>query len=257
MRWYKRFLKSSELRNGLCWLASGYMRFVRITGRWETRGAHIPSDILASGRPFILAFWHQRLLMMPFPWMDIRKGRKFYMLISAHRDGEIISRTVKHFDIDSIAGSTGKGGSAALRSMLKALKSGDVIGFTPDGPRGPRMRASDGVVQAARMSGAPVIPLSYAVSRRKVFKSWDRFILPFPFSRGVFLWGDPIYVDRGLDDAGLEAKRQEIENALTQLGQKGDRELGMPIIDPASPDEKPKQKRSAQTAGATGTDGGI
>ncbi|MBS8275478.1 DUF374 domain-containing protein [Thalassospira tepidiphila] len=242
------------MRSTLCWLAASYVRLMRTTGRWRTEGGDHPAHYLTEGKPFIVAFWHQRLLMMPYTWRSVGGDRPFNMLISSHRDGEIISRTIARFDIKTIAGSTGKGkgGAAALRQILKALKAGEVVGMTPDGPRGPRMRASDGIIQAARMAGVPIFPLTYSATNRKVIQSWDRFILPLPFSRGVFHWGDPIFVDRKLDEEGMEAKRVELENALTELTQKTDQSLGLDVIPPAAPDELPKQKRSAIAAGETG-----
>ena len=255
MQWHKRIIKSDTMRSTLCWLAACYVRLIRTTGRWHTKGGDHPAHYLTEGRPFIVAFWHQRLLMMPYTWRSVGGDRPFNMLISSHRDGEIISRTIARFDIKTIAGSTGKGkgGAAALRQILKALRAGEVVGITPDGPRGPRMRASDGILQAARMAGVPVFPLTYSASRRRVFQSWDRFVLPLPFSRGVFHWGDPIFVDRNLDDEGMEAKRVELENALTKLTQETDRSLGLDVIPPADLDELPKQKRSAIAAGETGS----
>ncbi|WP_296999133.1 MULTISPECIES: lysophospholipid acyltransferase family protein [unclassified Thalassospira] len=243
------------MRSTLCWLAASYVRLMRTTGRWRTEGGDHPAHYLTEGKPFIVAFWHQRLLMMPYTWRSVGGDRPFNMLISSHRDGEIISRTIARFDIKTIAGSTGKGkgGAAALRQILKALKAGEVVGMTPDGPRGPRMRASDGIIQAARMAGVPIFPLTYSASNRKVIQSWDRFILPLPFSRGVFHWGDPIFVDRKLDEENMEAKRVELENALTELTQKTDQSLGLDVIPPAAPDELPKQKRSAIAAGETGS----
>lgn len=254
MQWHKRIIKSSIMRGTLSGLAAGYVRLIRATGRWQTEGGDHPAHYLTEGKPFIVVFWHQRLLMMPYTWRSVGGDRPFNMLISAHRDGEIISRTIAHFGIKTIAGSTGKGkgGAAALRQILKALKAGEVVGMTPDGPRGPRMRASDGVIQAARMAGVPIFPLTYSASNRKVLGSWDRFVLPLPFSRGVFHWGDPVFVERKIDDAGLEAKRIELENALTKLTQETDRSLGLEVIPPAGPDEKPKQKRSAIAAGEIG-----
>lgn len=221
MQWHKRIIKSDTMRSTLCWLAASYVRLMRTTGRWRTEGGDHPAHYLTEGKPFIVAFWHQRLLMMPYTWRSVGGDRPFNMLISSHRDGEIISRTIARFDIKTIAGSTGKGkgGAAALRQILKALKAGEVVGMTPDGPRGPRMRASDGIIQAARMAGVPIFPLTYSATNRKVIQSWDRFILPLPFSRGVFHWGDPIFVDRKLDEEGMEAKRVELENALTELTQ--------------------------------------
>jgi lysophospholipid acyltransferase (LPLAT)-like uncharacterized protein len=255
VQWHKRIIKSDTMRSTLCWLAACYVRLIRATGRWHTEGGDHPAHYLTEGKPFIVAFWHQRLLMMPYTWRSVGGNRPFNMLISSHRDGEIISRTIARFDIKTIAGSTGKGkgGAAALRQILKALKAGEVVGMTPDGPRGPRMRASDGIIQAARMAGVPIFPLTYSASNRKIIQSWDRFILPLPFSRGVFHWGDPIFVDRKLDDEGMEAKRIELENALTKLTQETDRSLGLEVIPPAAPDELPKQKRSAIAAGETGS----
>jgi lysophospholipid acyltransferase (LPLAT)-like uncharacterized protein len=254
VQWHKRIIKSDTMRSTLCWLAASYVRLMRTTGRWRTEGGDHPAHYLTEGKPFIVAFWHQRLLMMPYTWRSVGGDRPFNMLISSHRDGEIISRTIARFDIKTIAGSTGKGkgGAAALRQILKALKAGEVVGMTPDGPRGPRMRASDGIIQAARMAGVPIFPLTYSATNRKVIQSWDRFILPLPFSRGVFHWGDPIFVDRKLDEEGMEAKRVELENALTELTQKTDQSLGLDVIPPAAPDELPKQKRSAIAAGETG-----
>lgn len=255
MQWHKRIIKSDTMRSTLCWLAASYVRLMRTTGRWRTEGGDHPAHYLTEGKPFIVAFWHQRLLMMPYTWRSVGGDRPFNMLISSHRDGEIISRTIARFDIKTIAGSTGKGkgGAAALRQILKALKAGEVVGMTPDGPRGPRMRASDGIIQAARMAGVPIFPLTYSASNRKVIQSWDRFILPLPFSRGVFHWGDPIFVDRKLDEEGMETKRVELENALTELTQRTDQSLGLDVIPPAAPDELPKQKRSAIAAGETGS----
>ncbi|WP_417830241.1 lysophospholipid acyltransferase family protein [Thalassospira sp.] len=255
MQWHKKIIKSDKMRGILCWLAAGYVRLIRVTGSWRTEGGDHPAHYLTEGKPFIVVFWHQRLLMMPYTWRSVGGDRPFNMLISAHRDGELISRTIARFGIKTIAGSTGKGkgGAAALRQILKALKSGEVVGMTPDGPRGPRMRASDGVIQAARMAGVPIFPLTYSASNRKVFGSWDRFVLPLPFSRGVFHWGDPVFVDRKLDEAGLEAKRIELETALTKLTQETDRALGLDVIIPAGPDELPKQKRSAMAAGENGS----
>src|ERR1700739_4204747 len=89
---------------------------------------------------------------------------------------------------------TRRGGSAALRTMVKRLRGGDCVGITPDGPRGPAMTASVGIVNLARLAGVPIIPITYATSRRSVLPTWDCFHFPWPFGRGVYLWGEPIQV---------------------------------------------------------------
>jgi len=164
---------------------------------------------------------------MPYCW---RRDRKIHMLISQHRDGQFIARTVSHFGIDTVAGSSSKGGSAALRSMLRSLKGGEWVGITPDGPRGPRMRASDGVVQVARMSGVPVIACGFSAKRRKLLGSWDRFTVALPFSRGIFVWAEPVEVG---PDCDMEEARLLVETRLTEVTQRADREMGHPPVEPA------------------------
>ncbi len=207
-------LRNDRLRRALCWLIFWYIRLVYRTNRWQSEGGERPLALRREGRPFILAVWHGRLLMIPMAW---RRMAPMHMLISAHRDGRIIADAVRHFGIGSIAGSTRRGGSAALRAMLKRLDEGDCVGITPDGPRGPAMTASIGIVNAARLAQAPILPITCATSRRVVLHSWDRFHLALPFGRGVFLWGEPIEIARDLDEGGIEDARRLIESRLNAL----------------------------------------
>lgn len=239
----KRFLKSDGLRRVLCWLGSLYIRFVHATGRWQVIGGDAARDLWAQEKPFILCFWHGRLLMMPHCW---RRDRTIHMLISKHRDGQIIARTVGHFGIRTVAGSSSKGGAQALRAMVKALKAGECVGITPDGPRGPRMRATDGIVSLARLSGVPIIPATFGAARGRVLGSWDRFLIAWPFGRGVIVWGDPIEVPRDADAAQLETARAEVEDALNAITAEADRLTGR---DPVAPAEHGPAAPSAEGAG--------
>lgn len=227
---WKKALQSEALRRALCWLAAHYVRFVHATSRWTVVRGDVPDRLLKEGRSFIVAFWHGRLLLMPYAWM---RPVPFFMLISRHRDGQLIARTVAYFGIATIAGSTTRGGAGALRALVKALNDGACVGITPDGPRGPYMRASDGIVSVARLAGVPVLPATYAISRRRVLATWDRFVVPLPFARGVIAWGEPIAVARDLDAAGVDAVRRRIEDALNTVTAEADRQCGQPAIDPA------------------------
>lgn len=227
----KRITRSDAVREGLCWLGAHYIRLVRATGYWRVEGAQIPAGFWRENKPFILAFWHGRIMMMPYCW---RRDKAINMLISQHRDGQFIARTVAHFGIDTVAGSSSKGGSAALRSMLRSLKQGQSVGITPDGPRGPRMRASDGVVHVARMSGVPVIPCGFSAKSRKLLGSWDRFTVAFPFTKGVFVWGEPVHVSADATAEQLEAARIAIENGLTAVTRKADHMMGHIPVEPAA-----------------------
>lgn len=231
----KKVLGSRWVRGAACWLVAQYIRFVWHSGRWQVLGEENFRKVWDANESGILCFWHGRLLMMPYSW---QRPKRINMLISAHRDGELIANTVKHLGVDWVKGSAAKdgkskGGAEALRTMLRALKSDEWVGITPDGPRGPRMRISDGVITIARMSGAAIMPLTFGVKRGKVLGSWDRFLLPSPFSSGVLMWGEPFYVPRDLDADGLEAKRLELEGIMNTMTAEADRMTGRRPIEPS------------------------
>ena len=222
----KTFLKSEFMRHLACALAASWIRFVHATSRWQVINDDLPERLWDEGQPFIVAFWHNRLMMLPYIW---RKGVPMNMLISQHRDGELIANTIARLGIKSVRGSSSRDGAPALRAMVKALKKGECVGITPDGPRGPRMRASEGVVTVARLAGVPIIPATVATSRRRVLGSWDRFLVALPFCRGVFVWGDAIEITR---DTDMDQVRLEIEQVLTAIGNQADELCNQETIEP-------------------------
>lgn len=226
----KRIGRSAPVRWVACFLAAGYIRFVHATSRWEVVNKQTPQGFWDDGRPFILSFWHGRILMMPYCWPG---GKRMYMLISRHRDGSLIADTIGWFGLGTVRGSSAKpgrerdkGATAALMEMLRRLKAGEYVGITPDGPRGPRMRASDGVAAVARLSGVPVIACAYATRRRRLLSSWDRFAVALPFTRGVFVWGEPVSVPASAKGEALEAARLAIETELNRVTREADRLAG-------------------------------
>ena len=243
MKALKALARQEWVRLAACWVMARYIRLVHATSRWSVEGAETPRRFWAEGKPFILAFWHGRLLMMPYCW-DARVP--INMLISRHLDGQLIARTVRHFGIATVAGSSSKGGSAALRAIVKALRAGQCVGFTPDGPRGPRMRASAGLVNAARLADVPILPCSFATSRRRVLRSWDGFLLALPWSRGVFLWGEPIRVAPESDGAAVERARRTVEERLNALTREADRRCGATPVEPAGTGSPPPADELAE-----------
>ncbi len=215
----------------MCWLIVKYIQLVWKTGRWTFTGDDGPRALNNAGAPYIIAFWHGRLLMTPFALGGER--RNVGVLISTHRDGRIISRAMDRFGIATIAGSTSRGGADALRRAVRFLRRAGSLCITPDGPRGPRMRASVGVIAVARLTGAPILPLAYSTSRRIVLGSWDRFVLPLPFARGAFVWGAPVHVARNADHTAREAARHAVEQALNAAAEQADSLMGQPAIAPA------------------------
>ena len=193
-------------------LASALIRITRRTMRLSYVGRHIVEELAERQRPYIHAFWHGHLFLMPYSYL----GRRITIMISAHRDGELIARTMKRFGHESIRGSTTSGGAMALRAAARALRDGWDVGFTPDGPRGPKHRVQMGAIAAARLSGAPIVPVVLAASRRRVLASWDGFIVPMPFSRGVFVYDEPIEVPAASGAAEMEAARLLLERRLVE-----------------------------------------
>src|SRR4051794_37179643 len=129
-RWGRHLFRSEGLRRLLCWVIQLYIRFVYRTNRWSIEGGDIPLRMRQQGQPFILAFWHGRLLMIPMAWQRLAP---MHMLISAHRDGRIIADAVTYFGVSSIAGSTPRGGSAAFRPVVEKLSPGGLAGLPPGG----------------------------------------------------------------------------------------------------------------------------
>jgi len=249
MPWLKRVVRSDAAQRFLCWIVHLYVRLIWLTSRWQVEGARNILDLYDRREPAIVAFWHGRLLMLPLAWHG---QSPFHMLISHHRDGRIIAGAVAYFGIGWIQGSSHDGGAAALRAILRKLRAGETVGITPDGPEGPAMRASRGIVAAARLGRAPIVPVTYATSHRRILHTWDRFHLGFPFSRGVFCWGEPIHVPAELDDAGMETWRALVEARMNALTAEADRLVGHEALEPGTltRHEWRLQRRAARTGSA-------
>ena len=226
----KRVARSRLGRAVLVWLYARFASLVFVTTRWQIRGREDAEALLREDQPFICAFWHGRLMLAPHGWPA---GTTIHVMISRHPDGENIARAVRHLDVVPIRGSRTRGGAAAGRAALRLLKEGRYVAISPDGPRGPRMRVQPGIVALARLSGAPIVPITYAVSRRTVANSWDRFVIALPFGRGVYLWGPPLYVSSDADKAALEQARLTLEERLNALTAEADRMVGTEPIEPA------------------------
>lgn len=192
---------------------------LRLTMRVRVEGGEIMRDFTSRGEGFIGIFWHARLLMIPF----IYPGKRMNVLIGTHRDGQIIADVMHCFGFRTVRGSSSKGGDKAVKEMVKLLASNNDLAITPDGPKGPAETLKPGVAQIARLSGKAVVPIAFGASRYRRFRSWDRFILPYPFCRGVFVIGEPLRYVKGED---MESFRLRIETALKEATERADRMAG-------------------------------
>ncbi len=194
------------------WIGAGLMRCLYRLLRIVHVNPGYPDDCIARGEPAVVAFWHGRLLMMPFVYP--RQPRT--ILISQHRDGEYISRIARILGLNVIRGSATRGGLRAFKQMIRALKEGQHLAITPDGPRGPRAKVKVGVIEIAKLTGAPILPVSFSAARRRFVKSWDAFLVPLPLSRAVYIWGEPIHVEPAATKEEL-VKYQELLEARLEL----------------------------------------
>jgi hypothetical protein len=215
----RRLTRHPRFLAAAAWLLGLYIALVHRTTRWTLAGDGAIAALREKPGPVILSFWHERIALGPRPWIGMQRlvpalrPKRPQVLVSQHRDGVFIGEVVARFDLDMIYGSTSKGGSQALRTMLKILRKDGVVAITPDGPRGPRRVAAAGVGQLAAVSGAPVLPYAAATTRFIRLRSWDRMVIPLPFSRGVIVLHPPFVVPPHAAEAG----RAAVEAALTEV----------------------------------------
>lgn len=198
------------------------VRAFSLTMKKEVHGYWPFIEAVKSDRPVVVAFWHGRLLMLPV-FYERYIPYEIHVLISLHTDGEIISKLIEKFGIFSVRGSSRRGGKAAGMRIGRMLKRGHTIGFTPDGPRGPGREVKRGVIELAHMAKAVIFPVSYAAGRQFKLWTWDGFIIPMPFSKLVFVVGEPIELDGGESPEKREALRAELARRLDDAGEKAER----------------------------------
>jgi len=218
MRSWKKFKKKlAAYLSGTVgsWFLYGFICLIYRTMRITFVGKDIMPGFTARGESYVAAFWHGRLLLIPFTY----PGCAMNVLISIHRDGEIIANVMRRFGFELVRGSSKKGGAAALREMLQLLKENRPLAITPDGPKGPVEVLKPGIAQVARLSGKAVIPMTFSASSCFRATSWDRFMVPYPFSRGVLYVGEPVRYERGEE---MEAFRLRLEMALKDVNAKAD-----------------------------------
>jgi lysophospholipid acyltransferase (LPLAT)-like uncharacterized protein len=186
------------------------VRALGATWRVDQSGIAAFDAAIAGGRRCIFAAWHTRLL--PLVWTH--RGRGIVMLVSRHRDGELITRVIERFGFATSRGSSTRGGEEGVMDLLRWAEEGRLLGITPDGPRGPAGRLKPGLIYLASRSGLPIVPVAAAGRSAWRLRSWDRFRVPRPFTRVVVAYGDPIVVPPGLDDPALESWRARVETTL-------------------------------------------
>ena len=193
-----------------------WWRLVRVVA---VSGADRLEQAVAAHGAVIPVYWHAQQLLPLRQLLDGRRyGLKLGFLISPSVDGELPALLVQRVGGVAIRGSSNNTGARALRDYYEAIvREGVSPALTPDGPRGPRRQCKAGPVLLAQLSGKPIVPMSYAASRIWKFPTWDRHVLPLPFSRAVIAVGEPLMVPRGLDAAALQRWQDRLTETLEAL----------------------------------------
>jgi len=237
----KAVLQSGPVQATLGALLAGYMSLVKATTRWERRGLDHAQPVWDSGAGVVGCFWHSRILMAIAIWPPTAQTPA--ILISRSRDGDVVADAARRHGVQAVRGSslnqrkTGKqkGSVGAFREMARHVVSGGCMAVTPDGPRGPRMRAGAGAIKLSRTAKAPVLPCAWSTQWAIVFDSWDRFMLPLPFGRGVIVYGEPIVVGADAGDDAVKAAARTLEEQLNAATAEADTACGRAVTEPAEP----------------------
>lgn len=171
-------------------LGTGFLQVLSRTWRVRVVNGEYVRDLRRTGRPFIFALWHGQLL--PLLWHH--RGEGVLILISEHRDGELVARAAQSLGYGLIRGSSTHGAERALISLVRELKSGHEVAITPDGPRGPAKSFAPGALVAAQRSDSFILPVAASADRAWTLRSWDRFLIPKPFARVTVAYATPTKV---------------------------------------------------------------
>lgn len=174
---------------------------------------------LRQGKGAVLVTWHGRSLIPA----NVFYGKGFWAMISLSRDGEVQNQIFRRFGFRVIRGSTGRGGVRAALEAARRVAEGGILAFTPDGPRGPNREVQPGALFIAQKAGCPIIPAGVAAYPRKLLPTWDRYMIPLPFARAVFIFGEPIEVPASLNEEQFELLRQQVERAINALEEEAER----------------------------------
>jgi len=191
---------------------------VRMVGEEHLRAAQ------EAGKGVILVSWHGRTFLP----ITRYRNKGYWAIVSTSRDGEYQNRLFQRFGIKTVRGSTSaRGAIQSVLTLTKHLKAGATAAFTPDGPRGPSHVVQPGAIFLAQKSGSPIIPAGISAYPRKLMRAWDRYMIPLPFSRVVWIYGEPITIPadaRSEEDQRLWAER--VGAAITALEEQAERDVG-------------------------------
>ncbi len=196
----------------------GLIKHIGKTIRYETDDWENFEKIERAGKIPIYSFWHNRI----FAGTYFFRERGIVIITSQSFDGEYIARFIQRFGYGAVRGSSTRGGVGALVEMIRLSKKGLPMGFSVDGPRGPRYVAKTGAVLLAKKTGNPLMPFVFECEKFWTLNNWDKMQIPKPFTRAKLFIGEPIYVAKDADEAEIENKRLELQRKLDEAAANGE-----------------------------------
>ncbi len=212
----KKILQDKVIQDILGFLISLYLRVCFHTSLWYVKNNKKIEEQLQKKKKIFVLFWHNRLMMAPFCW---KYKNTFKMLISEHRDGRLISKAVSHLSINTIQGSSNRNKISSTKKILDEINKLNVVGITPDGPKGPKQKVKEGIISMQKKTDTIIFPLSYSAKFKIKFNSWDNFIFVLPFNKIVSVWGNPIVYDRKKSLSNNILAVQEELDRVTKLSE--------------------------------------
>ncbi|MFC1515291.1 lysophospholipid acyltransferase family protein [Thermodesulfobacteriota bacterium] len=197
-----------------------FVKIISVTYRFKIVNPEVEQNVLEKGQVPIYAAWHQRLFAGIAP---LAKRKPISIMISQSRDGEYIARIIDMLGWRPVRGSSSRGGREALKEIISLTRQGYRIVHIVDGPQGPPGVIKPGLIKIAQHSGMPILFGTTSAEKKWVCNSWDRFIVPKPFSRVIIRFGDEIHIPRNLGKVDFEKKRSAVEKALKQFIEETDR----------------------------------
>jgi lysophospholipid acyltransferase (LPLAT)-like uncharacterized protein len=202
------------------------------TLRVERTGHRHVLDLREKGEPVLFVFWHGRLL----PLIHVHRHEGIVVLVSEHRDGTYLARALHHFGFETVRGSSTRGGVRGLKGLIRAAREGSDLAITPDGPRGPNRELKLGALTAARMTGLPIVPVGVGVTSAWQIGSWDKMLVPKPFSTVRVAYGPPSFVPRHAGQSEMDDVIGSLQSNLIDLAaQVGDKETCRPFAEAGAP----------------------
>lgn len=211
----KKIIKSMWFQKLVPHLVTIYVKILGRTLKYKIIKDDEYQCLLKEKKPLILASWHGTLI----PPLFYLRDQEIYVMASYHSDGRFIGQILRNFGWQLISGSSGKSGLHGFLELLKRIREGKITALTPDGPTGPARVLKPGLLQAAKKTGVPIVPLGVAAFPKRNLSSWDAFLVPCLGAKAAIVFGKPFYVDSKADEAELARKKSELEQIFSNLEQ--------------------------------------